>query len=101
MTQLAFEWPSTTPGLDMNGADREQVRAMELRTYGCKPEHHAPHQVERHGDTYLCPGLRTRMCGRDGLHNPHRWAEPDAFFWCQPFDYLRASESADSVSRRS
>ena len=100
MTQLAFEWPGTPGQLDMEN-DRELIRAMELRTYGCKREFHEPHQVERHGDTYLCPGLRTRMCGRDGLHNHHRWAEPDAFFWCQPFDYLRPAESADSVSRRS
>ena len=100
MTQLAFEWPGTPGQLDMEN-DREQVRAMELRTYGCgiKRAFHAPHLVD--GETSPCPGLRTRLCGRNGLHDHHRWAEPDAFYWSQPFDYLRRAEYADSVSRRS
>ena len=102
MTQLAFEWPATPGHLDLDN-DREQIRAMELRTYRCgvKREFHAPHPVERDGETFRCPGLTTRPCGQNGLHNHHRWAEPDAFYWCQPFDYLRPAESADSVSRRS
>ena len=103
MTQLAFDWPGEETRLDMNGADRELVRAMDLRKFACgiKREHHAPHPIEYDGETVQCPGLVTRTCGRNGLHNHHRWAEPDAFYWCQPFDYLRAAESADSMSRRS
>jgi len=81
--------------------DREQIRAMELRTYTCgvRREFHEPHSVD--GETLPCPGMRTRPCGQSGLHNHHRWAEPDAFYWCQPFDYMRPAESVDSVSRRS
>ena len=99
MTQLAFEWPGTPGQLDLEN-DREQIRAMELRTYGCgvKRAFHAPHSVE--GMTLECPGLRTRPCGQNGPHNHHRWAEPDAFYWCQPFDYMHRSEVVKTVSRR-
>ena len=78
MTQLAFEWP-----LDMV-ADREQIREMEIRTYGCgkRPEFHDPHQVDRDGRTYICPGLTTQKCGQQAGHVHHRWATPDSFHWC-------------------
>lgn len=95
MQQLAFVWPGEETQLDMNGRDREQVREMELRTYDCGAgcQFHAAHTVERDGQTYLCPGLATRMCGKTGIHNHHRWAEPDAFYWCQPFDYLVSADA--------
>jgi hypothetical protein len=102
MTQLAFAWPGEEDRLDMDGRDRELVRQMELRTYGCGADRfHAAHPIEYHGVMVQCPGLVARPCGQNGLHGHHRWAEPEAFFWCQPFNYLRPSESADSVSRRS
>jgi len=102
VTQLAFEWPGTPGQLDMIN-DREQIRAMELRTYGCgvKREFHVPHQVERDGSTVQCPGLRSQECGQSGRHTHHRWAEPDAFYWCSGSGHMRPAEAADSVSRRS
>lgn len=84
MTQLAFEWPEPLESLDMNGADRERVREMELRTYACgiKRELHAPHAYELDGRTITCPGLTTRGCSAQRGHTHHRWATPDAFYWC-------------------
>lgn len=119
MTQLAFTWPGEERRLDVCGADRELVHAMEARHLACpirwsvRPvnDWHAAHTYEQDGETVQCPGLVTRMCGREGLHDHHRWAEVDAFFWCQPFDYLVAagapvrqalvpSVSVDFLSRR-
>ena len=109
MTQLAFTWPGEERRLDMNGADRELVRAMESRQDACpirwrtRPvnDWHEPHPYDQDGRTVQCPGLVTRMCGRKDPHNHHRWAEIDAFFWCQPFNYLRVAKYADSLSTRS
>ena len=109
MTQLAFTWPGEERRLDMNGADRELVSAMESRQNACpirwsrRPvnDWHAPHPYAQDGRTVQCPGLVTRPCGQNGPHNHHRWAEPDAFYWCQPLVYMRPLMSVDSVSRRS
>lgn len=100
MTQdlLPLDWFDTP---DMV-TDRERLRAMELLTYACgsKVQFHAPHQAENVGVTFQCPGLTTKPCQKNSPHEHHRWATTEAFYWCQPIDYMRRPEIADSVSRR-
>jgi len=58
---------------------REQIREMEMRTYGCKDKFHPPHAV----DGVECPGLTALPCSADDPHDHHRWwSIPDAFYWC-------------------
>lgn len=82
MTQLVLDWTGAPNRLDMVN-DREQIRAMEIRTYDCgsKRAFHAPHSFNRAG-LVECPGLVTLHCGLSPSHIHHRWAEPDRFLWC-------------------
>lgn len=92
MTQLVLDWSGTADRLDMVN-DREQIRAMERRSYGCgsKREFHASHDD--------CPGLVSEYCGQDGSHTHHRWAEPDRFFWCNGVRTLHSVSTGDPLSR--
>lgn len=58
---------------------REDIRQMELHTYGCKGQFHPPHTI----NGVDCPGLTALPCGTTERHNHHRWwSIPDAFYWC-------------------
>lgn len=71
---------------------REQIRQMELRTYGCKGAFHPPHTI----DGVACPGLVARQCGTRERHDHHRWwSIPDAFYWCN--GVARASRAVEDV----